>query len=125
MSLLRGEKIPSNTPAKDVGILLCNVQPSITTESTFKKSSIMPNCAAIGSNHIFAAQADKAVIHVYNIEKTTQEAIVPLPERVSSLTLIGKWNEPAILALGTETGRITLWEVCSQSPFGKRRADVS
>ena len=65
----------------------------------------------MNANHIFAAQADKAVIHVYNREQGNQEALVPFPERIESLTLLGDRDGAAVLALGTTGGRLMLWEV--------------
>lgn len=103
----------SNTPStlKDVGIVLHEFQPQSTLRHGFKKSSTKVNCVAISSTHIFAAQADKAVVHVYNREKGNQESTVAFPERIHSLAFMGESS--GYLILGTEGGRLTLWDVAS------------
>ena len=55
---------------------------------------------------MFAAQKDKAHVHVYSRAKGNQEALVPFPERITSIALVGD-----VLVLGTAQGRLTLWEV--------------
>jgi hypothetical protein len=95
---------------RDVGICLQEFQPSPQIRSTFKKSSTHPNGLAVSPTHIFAAQADKAVIHVYSREKGNQEALVPFPERIRSIAVAGaKYGD--VLILGTEGGRLIVWEV--------------
>ncbi|KLJ13678.1 hypothetical protein EMPG_11391 [Blastomyces silverae] len=98
---------------KDVGICLHEFQPAQSLRLTLKKSSTDSNCLAVGSSHIFASQAGKAVVHVYSREKNNQEATVPFPERIRSLTLAGGFSEPGLLVLGTEGGRIIVWETCT------------
>ncbi|EGC47891.1 WD40 repeat-containing protein [Histoplasma capsulatum var. duboisii H88] len=98
---------------KDVGICLHEFQPSKSLRLTLKKSSTDPNGLAVGSSHIFASQAGKAVLHVYSREKNNQEATVPFPERIRSLALAGGFSEPGLLALGTEGGRLIIWETCT------------
>ncbi|KIX94945.1 uncharacterized protein Z520_09255 [Fonsecaea multimorphosa CBS 102226] len=95
---------------KDVGIFLHEFQPQRVFRQGFKKSSTQPGCVAISDSHIFAAQADKAVVNVYSRERVNQEATVPFPERVSSLAYA---NGAEILVLGTEGGRLILWEVAT------------
>ena len=111
-SVLYSEKPPSTSSAlKDAAIHLYDYQPLPSLKSSFKKSSTKPNCLAISASHIFAAQSDKAVIQVYSRERGNQEVFVPLQERASSLALIGDLHEASILAIGTEGGRLLLWEV--------------
>ncbi|OAX83742.1 hypothetical protein ACJ72_01899 [Emergomyces africanus] len=98
---------------KDVGICLHEFQPAQSLRLTLKKSSTDSNCLAVGSSHIFASQAGKAVVHVYSREKSNQEATVPFPERIRSLALAGGLNEPGLLVLGTEGGRLIVWETCT------------
>ncbi|MCJ1308302.1 Pre-rRNA-processing protein ipi3 [Agyrium rufum] len=98
---------------KDAGIFLHDYQPLASLKSTFKKSSTRPNCLAVNATHAFAAQADKAVIHVYNRERGNQEALVPFQEKISSLALIGGYHDAGILAMGTDGGRLLLWELCT------------
>lgn len=102
-------KNPSNSVTP--GIHLYDFQPLPALKSTFKKSSTDPNSLAISPSHVFAAQADKAVIHVYSRERNNQEAIVPFPEKIRSLVLAGESDGAGTLILGTEGGRVILWEV--------------
>src|SRR2546429_9951422 len=99
-------KAPS-TSAKDIGIFKYQWQPLVSQDCAFKKSVTPKNCLAVSETHIFAAQADKAVVHVYNREKNNQEPVVPFPERISSLALAAN---DSVLVLGTAEGRILLLE---------------
>ena len=101
----------SSSALKDVGICLHELQPHLTPRHSYKKSSTNRNCLAISESHIFAAQADKAVIHVYNREKGNQEATVPFPERIHSLAYASVGS--ALLVIGTAEGRLMLWEFAS------------
>ena len=99
--------------ASTLGIHFYDFQPFSTLRSTFNKSTTNPNCLVVHSTHIFAAQANKSVIHVYNRDRQNQEATVPFPdERIRSIALAGEDDGAGILILGTESGRIILWEVC-------------
>lgn len=95
---------------KDAGIFLHEFQPLAAQRHVFKKSATAQNGLTVSSSHIFAAQADKAVVHVYSREKGNQEAVVPFPERIHSIALAAK---DTVLLLGTESGRVLAWEVCS------------
>jgi pre-rRNA-processing protein IPI3 len=106
---LSSAKTPTAT-LRDVGICVHEFQPAPQLRSTFKKSSTTPNCLAVSPSHIFAAQADKAVVHVYSREKGNQEALVPFPERIRSIAVVGA-KHGDVLVLGTEGGRLILWEV--------------
>ncbi|KAJ5884838.1 hypothetical protein N7495_009348 [Penicillium taxi] len=111
VSTLSSAKTPNST-LRDVGISVHEFQPSPQLRSTFKKSSTTPNCLAVSPSHIFSAQADKAVVHVYSREKGNQEALVPFPERIRSIAVAGaKYGD--VLILGTEGGRLILWETCT------------
>ena len=99
---------PNTGVTKDAGIFFHEFQPLAAQRHVFKKSATPPSCLAVSASHVFAAQAEKAVVHVYNREKGNQEAIVPFPERVHSAALVAK---DTVLLLGTESGRILLWEV--------------
>lgn len=109
-STLTSGRTPSSATLRDVGICLHEIQPSATLRSTFKKSSTPTNCLAVSASHVFAAQADKAIVHVYNRERGNQEATVPFPERIRSIAIVGGKNGD-VLVLGTEGGRLILWEV--------------
>lgn len=109
-SLIGSTKVQTSSTLKDAGICLQDLQPTSTLRTTFKKSSTPPNGLAVTPTHIFAAQVDKSVIHVYNRQKGNQEATVPFPERIRSLAVAGGHNGE-ILILGTDGGRLILWEV--------------
>ena len=92
---------------KDVGVYVHTIQPSPSIKATFKKSSTDPNCLAVSSTHIFAAQIDKAVVHIYSRDRGNQESLVSFPERIHSLVLV----DDGVLVLGTAEGRLIIWEV--------------
>ena len=118
---IRAQPKSANTAiAKDVGIYLHELHPNHTIKSSFKKSSTPVNALAVSATHLFAAQADKAVVHVYSRERGNQESLVSFPERIHSLTLIGD----GVLALGTSEGRIILWEVSLCSTRGAHNATL-
>lgn len=110
-STRKSELSKTSTALKDVGIHINEFQPLPALKASFKKSSTQKNCLAITTTHLFAAQADKSVVHVYNIDRGNQEAIVPFPEKITSLALAGEHDGAAVLILGTEVGRLILWEV--------------
>jgi hypothetical protein len=66
----------------------------------------------VSASHVFAAQSEKAIVHVYSREKGNQEALVPFPERIHSIALAA---QDSVLLLGTESGRILAWEVSHES----------
>lgn len=105
----------ASSALRDVGICLHELQPHSTPRHSYKKSSTSRNCLAISESHIFAAQAEKAVIHVYNREKGNQEATVPFPEHIHSLAYAGSGS--ALLVIGTAEGRLILWELASGRQF--------
>lgn len=105
------EKKAQATTAKDIGIHLHEFQPIRSLRSSFKKSSTQPNCLAVNATHIFTAQADKSVVHVYSRERGNQEAVVPFQEKITCLALAGPYHGAGTLVLGTEGGRLILWEV--------------
>jgi len=108
ISSIRAQPKTANSAiAKDVGIYLHELDPAPKIKSSFKKSSTPVNALAANSTHIFAAQADKAVVHVYSRERGNQEALISFPERIHCLTLVSD----GILVLGTAEGRLILWEV--------------
>ena len=97
-----------NTAQKDLAIFQYEWQPVLVQERAFKRSETQPNSVAVTESHIFAAQHGKAVVHVYSREKNNQEAIIPFPEKITALAAAA---DNGILILGTEKGRILLWEV--------------
>ena len=106
-SIRAQQKIANTAISKDVGIYVHTLNPSHTVKSSFKKSSTAPNGLATTSTHVFAAQVDKAVIHVYSKEKSNQEALISFPERIHSLATVGE----NVVVVGTAEGRIILWDV--------------
>lgn len=111
VSVTAPEKGAKNTPYKDIGIYQHQFHPIASVESTYKKSSTQPNCLAITTSHIFAAQAEKAVIHVYNRNNASQEAVVPFREKIHSIAICGDATGGGVLVLGTQGGGVILWEV--------------
>lgn len=106
-SSVYGLPLTSNTAiAKDVGIYAHSLWPTFAAKSTFKKSATPPHCLAVSDTHVFAAQHEKAYVHVYSRLRGNQEAFVAFPERIRCLTLAGN-----VLVVGTVEGRIMLWEV--------------
>lgn len=100
-------KVVTNA-AKDSGIFIFESQPLSQQRASFKRSTTNANCLAVSSSHVFAAQADKAVVNVYSRDKGSHEATVPFPERIGCVALA---CEETVLILGTNEGRIFLWEV--------------
>jgi hypothetical protein len=110
-SVLSNGQNTTSSAAKDAGIHFYDLRPQFAARHAFKKSSTAPNCLAVGLSHIYAAQTDKAVVHVYSRERNNQETVVPFPERINSITLSNASEGPGVLILGTEGGRLILWEV--------------
>ncbi|KAM0551767.1 hypothetical protein ACHAPJ_008336 [Fusarium lateritium] len=109
VSTICGPPLAANTAiSKDVGIYSHSLTPSHTIKASFKKSSTPINCLAVSQTHIFAAQDQKAHVHVYSRLRGNQEALVPFPERIRSLALAGQ-----VLVLGSAEGRLFLWETCT------------
>ncbi|PQE31835.1 hypothetical protein CJF32_00005165 [Rutstroemia sp. NJR-2017a WRK4] len=110
ITAIKAQPRSANTAiAKDVGIYHHALHPTPSIKSSYKKSSSPVNGLAVNSTHIFAAQADKAVVHVYSRERGNQEALISFPERLHALMLVGD----GVLVLGTTEGRVILWEVCT------------
>jgi pre-rRNA-processing protein IPI3 len=99
---------PNTGVLKDAGIFVHEFQPLAAQRHVLKKSATAPNGIAVSATHIFAAQSEKAVVHVYSREKGNQEALVPFPERIHSIALAA---HDSVLLLGTESGRVLAWEV--------------
>lgn len=102
---------PSKTAAagsKDVHIFLHELQPLPSVRQAFKRSATAPNCLAVSDTHIFAAQAEKAVVHVYSRDRGNHEATIPFNEKITCLALAAGG---LVLLLGTDGGRIMAWEV--------------
>ena len=100
----------SGNVSKDVAIFTYQFQPLLARQQVLKNSVTLPQCLAVSATHIFAAQADKAVVHVYSRGKGNQEAIVPFTERITCIHLV---CDDTVLVLGTTEGRIIFWEIAS------------
>lgn len=112
VAAISGSTKPNTGVTKDQGIFIHEFQPLAAQRQVLKKSATAQNGIAISSTHIFAAQAEKAIIHVYNREKGNQEAVVPFPERIHSIALAA---QDTVLLLGAESGRVLAWEVSRAS----------
>jgi len=107
VSAICGPPLSSNTAiAKHNGLYTHTLSPTYSVKSSFKNSSAPVNCVAVSETHVFAAQHEKAYVHVYSRLRGNQEAFVPFPERIRCVTLAGD-----VLAVGTAEGRVMLWEV--------------
>jgi pre-rRNA-processing protein IPI3 len=93
---------------KDVGVFQYDIQPQTTLRTGFKKSSVNPRCLAVDRSHVYAAQATKAVVHVYSRQKGNLEATVPFPDRIHTVAFA---EAAQVLLLGTDDGKLVLWEV--------------
>jgi len=109
-SIRAPEKV-ANSGFKDFGIFLHELQPLAGQRQVFKRSATAPNCLAVTDTHVFAAQAEKAVVHVYNREKGNHEATIPFNEKITCVALAAS---DSVLILGTEGGRVMAWEVDDQ-----------
>lgn len=101
---------PNAGGAHDAAIVLHEWQPLTAPRQIFKKSASARHGIAVSSSHVFAAQEGKAVIHVYSRDTGRQELLVPFPERIHSIALAA---DDTVLLLGTESGRVLAWEICS------------
>ncbi|KAI9769388.1 MAG: Pre-rRNA-processing protein ipi3 [Geoglossum simile] len=98
--------------SRDASLAIRTLHPSPAIKTAFKKNSSLQNCIAVSGTHIYAAQSEKAVVHVYSRERENQEVSVPFPERIHSLTIAAP-EAGGVLILGTEGGRVILWEICT------------
>ncbi|KAK3702126.1 Pre-rRNA-processing protein ipi3 [Vermiconidia calcicola] len=114
-------KPPTTNVAKDAAIFIHEFQPLLAQRTIYKKSATPPNCLAVSRSHIFAAQAEKAVVHVYSREKGNQEATVPFTERITSIAFA---CDETVLVLGTAEGRLFLWEVASGRQISTTQAHL-
>ncbi|EFX02134.1 ribosomal assembly complex component [Grosmannia clavigera kw1407] len=106
---VNGPPLASNTAiAKDVAVYHQTLSPSYGVRTTFRKSATPVGGLAVSPAHIFAAQQDRAYLHVYSRLRGGQEAAVPMPEKIRCLALAGD-----VLIAGTAEGRLLLWETLS------------
>ncbi|KAI0201714.1 WD40-repeat-containing domain protein [Astrocystis sublimbata] len=104
-----GPPLANNTAIpKDAGIYEHTLHPTHATSAVLKRSSAPSGGLAVSGTHIFAAQQDKSSVHVYARPKGNQEAVVNFPERIRSVALAQD-----VLFLGTQEGRVIVWELCT------------
>ncbi|KAI0551419.1 WD40-repeat-containing domain protein [Xylaria curta] len=104
-----GPLLANNTAIpKDAGIYEHTLHPTHAISTILKKSSAPSGGLALSDTHVFAAQQDKSTVHVYARPKGNQEAVVNFPERIRSVAL-----GHDVLFLGTQEGRIVVWELCT------------
>ncbi|KAI1154373.1 WD40-repeat-containing domain protein [Nemania diffusa] len=104
-----GPPLTNNTAIpKDAGIYEHTLHPAHATSAVLKKSSVPSGGLSLNDTHVFAAQQDKSTVHVYARPKGNQEAVVPFSERIRSIAL-----SDDVLFLGTQEGRVMVWEVCT------------
>ena len=111
----------NNHQTKDGYIFLHEYQPLDAQRQVYKKSAAAPNCLAVNGEHVFAAQIDKAVVHVYNREKGNHESTVPFTEQITAITM---GCDGAVLVLGTKEGRLFLWEISSGRQITTSQAHI-
>ncbi|CAK7215321.1 Pre-rRNA-processing protein ipi3 [Sporothrix bragantina] len=104
-----GPPLTSNTAiARDVNIYHQTLSPAHSVQATFKKSATPIGGLAVSTAHIFAAQQDRAYVHVYSRLRGGQETFVPMPEKVRCLAVAG--DDGSVVVAGTAEGRLLLWE---------------
>ncbi|KAI0405514.1 WD40-repeat-containing domain protein [Xylaria palmicola] len=104
-----GPPLANNTAIpKDAGIYEHTLHPTHATSAVLKRSSAPGGGLAVSDTHVFAAQQDKSTVHVYARPKGNQEAVVTFPERIRSIAL-----SHDVLFLGTQEGRVIVWELCT------------
>ncbi|EDO15967.1 hypothetical protein Kpol_1044p27 [Vanderwaltozyma polyspora DSM 70294] len=100
---------------------------SVVDIHSFEQTNLR-QCSTPGGNSIvkvsdkfvFVAQAQKALINVYNIQgdqkRESVEQRLPLPEMVSCLEVVEDQNNgflPYLLLASTPTGKLYIWEISS------------
>ncbi|KXT08834.1 hypothetical protein AC579_8304 [Pseudocercospora musae] len=103
-------KRPGRNLAKGAGIFEHEYQPLQQQRAVFPKSATPANGLAVADTHIFAAQHDTGLLHVYSRDQGRQEGTVAFNERISCIALA---CNDAVLLLGTQQGRVFAWEVCT------------
>ncbi|KAK9463693.1 WD40-repeat-containing domain protein [Lipomyces oligophaga] len=79
---------------------------------TFKQSLTASNKIAVHENCILAALTDRPIINIYGLKKEAPLQRIVVPEKLSCLCLS---RSKKLLAAGTPTGKLILWEITSGS----------
>ncbi|CAK7203618.1 Pre-rRNA-processing protein ipi3 [Sporothrix eucalyptigena] len=104
-----GPPLTSNTAiARDVSIYHQTLNPAHSVQATFKKSATPVGGLAVSTAHVFAAQQDRAYVHVYSRLRGGQETFVPMPDKLRCVAVAG--DDGSVLVAGTAEGRLVLWE---------------
>ncbi|KAL8762554.1 MAG: hypothetical protein Q9184_001462 [Pyrenodesmia sp. 2 TL-2023] len=112
------EKRTNATTAKDLGIHVYEYQPNPSLKSSFKKSSVQPNCLAVNATHIFAAQADKSVIHL-----ATGRQISTPQAHLQPVTCLAVDPTLNFLISGSLDSNLHVWSIVSLLSFSQPSQD--
>lgn len=99
---------PHSASLKDAGVFYHTLRPQSSLRHTFKNSRSAPNCVVTNDTHVFAAQSEKSILHVYRRENGKHEASISFKSRIQSIALASRGS---LLILGAEGGGLTLWEI--------------
>lgn len=102
--------------AKFDGLQVYEYQPQVTPRKSYKNSSCEINSVGLSKTHIFAAQAGKSTVHVYNRFTGRQDATVAFQRKITSIAVT--WTDFPVVVLGTDDGSLVLWEVCAFDTSG-------
>lgn len=105
----RESKKRGQNAVKPDGIQLHEYQPHLALRKSYKNSSTNANCLSLSRTHVFAAQAEKSTVHVYNQSTGKQEATIAFQKKITCITVTST-NFPIVI-LGTNDGSLILWEV--------------
>ncbi|KAL9111410.1 MAG: hypothetical protein Q9227_004087 [Pyrenula ochraceoflavens] len=106
-------EVTNSSASKNDCIQEHEYQPQSVVRKGFKNSSSARNSVGVGRCHVFAAQAGKSTVHVYNRQSGKQEATVPFQQKLCSL-VVTSGGFPVVI-LGTESGSLILWEVTTSA----------
>lgn len=120
-STAAAEKATSRLANKDAGIFEHQLQPAGGQQQVYNRSATAAQCLAVSDSHVFAAQEHKAVVHVYERQKSSAAELAVFPDRICCLAVFAHGQ---IVVLGTAGGRILLWEVRRPSRPSSRPAPL-
>lgn len=106
----KGSKSSGQNATKSDGIQLHEYRPQSTLRRLYKNSSTNTHCLGVSRMHLFAAQAEKSTVHVYNRVTGKQEATVAFQRKITALAVTS--TTFPIIILGTDDGSLVFWEVC-------------
>ena len=109
-------KSPSNPTLRDAGVLLYQIHPDAALRQVLKKCNTAIHGLAVSKFHIFAVQADKAAVHVYNRDNGGLEATVFFPDKITSIAIQDE-ETGSFVVLGMANGCLIIWEVSYPRKF--------